>query len=139
MPIYLSTLGTGRADLAQRRQIAECITEVHVDVTGAPIQFVNVFFSDQADEECGFREVPQGKAILVSGGIRAGRTPEQKAEMVERITRGAADALGCDAEEVVVTLVSGSASNAMENGQILPEPGSPEEQAWKELSSANLG
>ncbi len=133
MPIYLSTIADGRADLAQRTKIAECITEVHVDVTGAPIQFVNAFFSDHPDQEGGFHEVPEGKAIVVSGGIRAGRTAEQKAEIVERITQGAADALGCDAEDVVVTLVSGSAANAMENGQILPEPGSAEEKALKEL------
>ena len=136
MPIYLSTIAEGRADLAQRRRIAECITEVHVDVTGAPILFVNAFFSDHPDEEAGFREVPEGKAVIVSGNIRAGRTAQQKAEIVKRVTEGVVDALGCDAEEVVVTLVSGAAASAMENGKILPEPGSPEERALKELGLA---
>lgn len=133
MPIYLSTVQQGRSNEDQRTKIAECITTVHVDVTGAPAQFVNTFFSEQADEEGGFRSLPLGKVIFVNGNIRSGRSAEAKAEMVERITQGVVDALACEPEEVEITLNSGPASHGMEGGQILPDPGSPEEAAWKEL------
>lgn len=136
MPIYLSTIEEGRSNEDQRTRIAECITEVHVDVTGAPAQFVNTFFAEHADEEGGFRELPGGKVIFVNGNIRSGRSDEAKADMVERITQGIVDALNCEPEEVDVSLNSGPASHGMEGGKILPAPGSPEEQAWKEMGHA---
>lgn len=136
MPIYLSTIEKGRSDEAQRTKIAECITTVHVDVTGAPAQFVNTFFREEVDEEGGFRELPDGKVIFVNGNIRSGRSDEAQNEMKERITQGVVDALGCQAEEVDIALTSGPASHGMEGGRILPDPGSPEEKAWKELGHA---
>lgn len=131
MPIYLSTVQEGRTTETQRTRIAECITTVHVDVTGAPAQFVNTFFREHADEEGGFRELPDDKVIFINGNIRSGRDAKAKAEMVERITQGAAEALGCVRDEVGVTLNEGPAANGMEGGKILPAPGTPEEEAWK--------
>ena len=136
MPIYLSTIEEGRSVESQRTKIAECITTVHVGVTGAPAQFVNTFFREEADLEGGFRELPKGKVIFINGNIRSGRSDEAKAELKERITQGVVDALGCQAEEVDIALTSGPASHGMEGGQILPAPGSPEEEAWKELGHA---
>ena len=136
MPIYLSTIEAGRSNEEQRTQIAECITTVHVDITGAPARFVNTFFSEDTDEEGGFRELPEGKAIFVNGNIRSGRSEEAKIEMMQRITQGIVDALDCQLEEVGITLNSGPASHGMEGGQILPAPGSPEEQVWKEMEHA---
>ncbi len=138
MPIYLSTLKEGCSTEAQRKQIAECITTVHVDVTGAPAQFVNTFFREHADEEGGFRALPKGNIVFVNGNIRSGRSKEAKAEMMERITQGVVDALGCRPDEVGITLNSGPASHGMEGGQILPDPGSPEEKAWKETGHAKV-
>ncbi|MEM7117119.1 MAG: tautomerase family protein [Chloroflexota bacterium] len=136
MPIYLTTVAQKRSTESQRAQIAQCITEVHVDVTDAPIQFVNAFFDEQADQEAGFSALPPGKVIHINGNIRSGRTESAKAGMIRRITQGAVAALGCDWDEVRVTLHTGPASHGMEGGQILPEPGSPEEQVWKQLGHA---
>ncbi len=136
MPIYLLTVEENRSTETQRAEIAECITEVHVDVTGAPIQFVNTFFNEQSDIEAGFSALPPGKIIHVNGNIRSGRTESAKAEMINRITQGAVDALGCGWDEVSVALHAGPASHGMEGGQILPAPGSPEEAAWQQLGHA---
>ncbi|MEO0588148.1 MAG: tautomerase family protein [Planctomycetota bacterium] len=131
MPLYLTTLAPERSTEAQRAAIAACITEVHVDVTGAPVQFVNTFFGASESAADLFEPLPPGRVALVNGGIRAGRPPEAKAEMIDRIARGVADALGCDAEEVAVVLHPAPAQHGMEGGELLPEPGSPEESAWK--------
>ncbi|MEM8862364.1 MAG: tautomerase family protein [Chloroflexota bacterium] len=133
MPIYLSTVEENRSTEPQRAKIAQCITEVHVDVTGAPIQFVNAFFNEQADREAGFSALPVGKIIHINGNIRSGRSERAKADMIRRITQGTVDALGCDWDEVSVKLHTGDASHGMEGGQILPAPGSPEEEAWKQI------
>ncbi len=136
MPIYLLTVKENRSTESQRARIAECITTVHVDVTGAPAQFVNTFFSEHADEEGGFLELPVGKVIFVNGNIRSGRDDKAKAEMVDCITQGVVDALGCESDEVGITLNSVLASHGMEGGRILPDPGSPEEKEWKEMGHA---
>ena len=116
--------------------MARHITQAHVDITGAPIEFVNVFFSEHADEEGGFRERPAGKVVFVSGNIRSGRDDKTQAELQARIIQGIVDALACERSDVSVVLNSGAASHVMEGGKVLPEPGSPEEAAWKEASRA---
>lgn len=132
MPIYHLTVKKNCSTEPQRAKIAGIITEVHVDVTGAPIQFVNTFFNEAADPEAGFSPLSTGKMIHINGNIRSGRSDSAKAEMIDRITQGAVDALACAWDEVSVILRSGPASHGMEGGEILPDPGSPEEEAWKQ-------
>ncbi|OUR89092.1 hypothetical protein A9Q81_22500 [Gammaproteobacteria bacterium 42_54_T18] len=136
MPIYLSTVKEGRTTEAQREKVAQCITTVHVDITKAPVQFVNTFFSEHVDQEAGFSALPPGNVIFINGNIRAGRSELAKQEMAERITQGVIDALGCTAEEIGIKFNSAPASHGMEGGQILPEPGSPEEKIWEEMGVA---
>ncbi len=133
MPIYLLTVKENYSSEDQREKIARCITKVHVEATGAPIQFVNTFFSEQDDREAGFRDLPSGKVIYINGNIRAGRDEQVKKEMTERITQGVIDALGCTIEEIGIQFNSASASNGMEGGKILPEPGSPEDKMWNSM------
>lgn len=132
MPLYLTTVSEGISTPKQRAEIADCITTVHVDVTGAPVHFVNAFFSETSHLQTGFQPLPEGKRVLVNGNIRSGRSEAAQREMIDRITQGVVDAVGCHRDEVTVTLFSGLAAHNMEDGKILPEPGSPEEAAWKE-------
>lgn len=138
MPLYLTTLQPGRTSVDARAKIAATITEVHVDVTGAPIQFVNAFFCEHPDHDGGFGTLPTGKIALVRGNIRAGRSAASKAEMIERITAGVVDALSCPASQVQVVLTTGPAEHGMEGGKVLPAPGSLEEEAWKAHGGAPM-
>ena len=133
MPIYLLTIKDQKSNENQRREIAKCITNVHVEATGAPKEFVNTFFKNTPDQEGGFQELAEGKVVFVNGNIRSGRDQATKSLMIDRITEGIAKTLDCDSNQIDVILNSGPASNGMEGGMILPEPGSPEEAAWQQM------
>ncbi len=131
MPIYLTTVKPGATTEDQRSRMAEGIFTTHVDVTGAPRQFVNAFFSEEADPEVGFPDLPEGKLAYLNATIRAGRTDEDKAKIETGIRKAFADALGCASGEIEIVMGEVDASHCIEGGKILPVPGSPEEAAWK--------
>ena len=136
MPIYLTTVREGRSSEAQRSQMADGIIEHHCGITGAPRQFVNAFFSEQADPDAGFPELPDGKVAFLNATIRAGRTDEDKAKLISRIKQSFVDALGCSPDEVEIVTGEVDASHCIEGGKILPVPGSPEEAAWKKANES---
>jgi phenylpyruvate tautomerase PptA (4-oxalocrotonate tautomerase family) len=121
MPLYRLSIPSGSLALAQRAQIAEAITEIHCDVTGAPALFVHVFFFDAPASGAGPRH-------QVHGTIRAGRTPKQKQELRNRMRDSVARIAGCAPEDVAVSTSDTPARWVMEGGVLLPEPG--EEKAW---------
>lgn len=123
MPLYRCTVAEGLSSLEQRAFIAKEITRIHCDVTGAPPSFVHAFYAEDADGR-----LPAGKRAFVLGSIRAGRTPEQKQQIVSEITSAVSSTLGVGAGEVTVVTVDLPASWVMEGGELLPEPG--EEEAW---------
>ena len=123
MPLYRCMLREGLTSVAQRERIAKDVVRVHCDATGAPPAFVHAFFAEAAAAE-----LPQGKAALVLGSIRSGRSDEQKARIVSELTEAVADATGLSPGEITVATVDVPASWVMEGGALLPEPG--EEAAW---------
>lgn len=136
MPIYLTSVREGQTSESQRAQIAKAITHIHCDVTGAPTQFVNAYFSEQADPEAGFLELPEGTMVFVNATIRAGRTDEEKAQIVSCLTQAVVDAVDCSPAEVGIALTDIRADYCMEHGEVLPVPGTPEEQAWKQRTES---
>ena len=133
MPIYLTTVRGGRTTEAQRSAMAEGIITTHCGVTGAPRQFVNAFFSEQADKDVGFPDLPDGKVAFLNATIRAGRTDEDKGHIRAGVTKAFTDALQCSSDEILIEIGEVDATHCIEGGKILPVPGSPEEEAWKKL------
>lgn len=131
MPIYLTTVREGRSTESQRSQMAHGITKTHCDVTGAPLAFVNAFFSEDANPGVGFPTLPDGKVAYLNATIRAGRTDEDKAKVISGIRQAFVEALECSSDEIEIDLGEVDASHCIEGGKILPVPGSPEEAAWK--------
>jgi 4-oxalocrotonate tautomerase family enzyme len=125
MPLYRCAVEEGLSQEGQRARIAKEIVRIHCGVTGAPASFVHAFFSEAAPGA-----LPAGKRAFVLGSIRAGRTDEQKRQIVGEMTDVVADVLGCAAAEVGVVTADVPASWVMEGGELLPEPG--EEAAWLE-------
>jgi len=120
MPLYRCLVPSRSVPLERRQAIARAITAAHCDATGAPAQFVHVFFIETADSD----DAP----ILVSGSIRAGRTNEQKQRIATGV-QGAFERLaGVSTARIRVDLTDVPASWLMEGGRIMPEPG--EEADW---------
>ncbi len=125
MPLYRCAVTEGATTEEQRAHIAKEIVRIHCGVTGAPPSFVHAFFS-----EVPAAALPEGRSAFVLGSIRAGRTPEQKQEIVSELSRVVAETLDQPIERVGVVTADVPSKWNMEGGELLPEPG--EEAAWLE-------
>lgn len=123
MPLYICGAPASNLDDEQRRRIAEAITDIHCNVTGAPAMFAHVVFDESKTE------------YSVFGTIRAGRTDEVKAELKRQMAAAVAAVVGVDAGKVGVFTVDVPASWVMEGGALLPEPG--EEGDWLAAHSSS--
>jgi len=117
MPLYICSAPAERLDDAKRQRIAEEITRIHCDVTGAPALFVHVVFDESKSEQ-----------TSVFGTIRAGRSEETKAALKRQMAKSVAETIGIDDAEVPVITSDVPASWVMEGGAVMPEPG--EEDDW---------
>ena len=125
MPFYHAHVRPGLLDLPARQAFSNDVVEVHCGVTGAPPSFVHVMVTEDEGS------LPEGQNGVISSTIRAGRTDAQKAEMSDRLTVLLAQRAGVDAATISATSRDIEASFTMEGGELLPEPGSAEEDAWK--------
>jgi phenylpyruvate tautomerase PptA (4-oxalocrotonate tautomerase family) len=116
MPLYVCSAPADVLDDAQRQGIAEVITRVHCEVTGAPATFVHVIFDESKT------------AYSVFGTIRAGRSEQTKERLRREMARAVANVAGLEPHQVGVFTVDVPASWVMEGGALLPEPG--EEEQW---------
>lgn len=123
MPLYRCSIAEGLTSLEQRARIAEELTRIHCEVTGAPPNFVHAFFAEDTTGT-----LPEGKRVFVLGSIRSGRTPEQKEKLAAEMRRAIAGIADLGEHEVAVVTADVPARWVMEGGALLPEPG--EESEW---------
>lgn len=128
MPFYHALVQPDLLTREAREQFSNDVVDIHCGVTGAPRSFVHVLVTEDS----------RGRLVdangSVTGTIRAGRTDAQKAEIHERVGAALAQRGGVATDSVTVTTRDIAASYTMEGGALLPEPGSPEEEAWKALA-----
>lgn len=123
MPLYLTNAKANAIDDAAKRRIADDITDIHCDVTGAPPVFVHAFFLEDAPH------MPLGdRSAMLVGSIRAGRNAEQKAQIQSRIKASFSKHAGFTEDDTIVEIRDTPATWVMEGGEIMPEPG--EEAEW---------
>lgn len=86
MSTYLCHARLDRLTDAQKGEIAEAFTRIHNEVTGGPAFFVQVIFQNvgAGDHFIGGAPVAEDQA-WIHGEIRAGRTAEQKGELLNRL------------------------------------------------------
>ncbi len=130
MPFYHAIVRPEVLAPADREALSKDVTNVHCDVTGAPRTFVHVLYTvDDANR------LPDNIDVLYRANIRSGRTTEQKAELTTRLQTATAERTSASASRVAIHIEETEASFVMEGGSLLPEPGSPEEEAWKALDT----
>jgi phenylpyruvate tautomerase PptA (4-oxalocrotonate tautomerase family) len=127
MPVYQCVVPAGALDPDQRTRVAETITTIHCEVTGAPPEFVNVVFTEPPAGAM-FTAGKPSRTAIVAGNIRAGRPPEARRALLDRISDAWVEITGWGKQELVVSVADVPASWVMEKGMIMPEPG--EEEAW---------
>jgi phenylpyruvate tautomerase PptA (4-oxalocrotonate tautomerase family) len=129
MPTYTVTVARGQLDASQKIRIAQEITRVHSETTGAPSYFAQVIFSevDEGNYFVGGRPLSHGQ-VFVHGQIRAGRTPENKSALIASMLKAVAEAASVPRTGVWIYIVDLQARQMVEFGHVLPEPG--DEPAW---------
>jgi phenylpyruvate tautomerase PptA (4-oxalocrotonate tautomerase family) len=129
MPLYACTATSGRLTPAQKTQIAETITAIYHEETGAPGYLVQVIFYDIApgNHYLAGRPAPADE-ICIRCDTRSGKTSIEKSQMLRRIVQGVARASGAAEDAVSVLLCELPLANMAEYGRSAPAPG--EEDAW---------
>jgi phenylpyruvate tautomerase PptA (4-oxalocrotonate tautomerase family) len=127
MPLYQVLTQDGSLDDAQRAQIALGLTDIHLDLAGGLRQFINVVFQHYP-VGCGFNAGVIGAPMVIGGSIRAGREQAVKTAMMEAISALVISVSNVSPKDLTVSIADVKASNVMEGGHLLPEPG--EEAAW---------
>ena len=133
MPLYLCVSPSASIPWGTRERISQAITDVHCEVTGAPPEFVHVFFFEsdqvQALSHLSAAITPE-EGYLLFGNIRSGRSEQTKRALVGGMRQEVAQLLAVGLSEVQMITRDIDAKWVMEGGDLLPEPG--EEAAWLE-------
>ncbi|MEO1029684.1 MAG: tautomerase family protein [Pseudomonadota bacterium] len=129
MPVYMSNSPKGTISSAAKAKIAADVTRIHCDVTGAPPEFVHVFFLEDAPSP-----PLNGNSAFLLGSIRSGRTDAQKQQIASEMAASISSHTGLPLTTVGVTTRDTPASWVLEGGEIMPEPG--EEAVWMERLNA---
>ena len=129
MPTYMVFSPAGQLDDAKKARIAQEVTQVHTEVTGAQGFFAQVVFQDLAPGSWFMGGKPlRGDQVYICGHIRGGRPKEMK----DRLVLGLRDVLqrgaGVAPANVWAYLVDLPPSQMVEYGYVLPEAG--REKAW---------
>ena len=132
MPLYICCAKPGAIPDAAKAAIANEVTRVHCELTGAPRTFVHCFFfelgSPEAEQLGSIFKSDSDKGYVLFGNLRAGRTEETKHRVIEDMCGGVAKILGIQRDDIEMATQDIPAKWVMEGGDLLPEPG--EEAAW---------
>ena len=123
MPTYAFT--TARSLTSDdRARIVESVTSIHQQEATAPRYFVQVVFYkvEPGSIFIGGEAAPPDH-VWVRADIRAGRSQEQKAEMLQRIMRETSEILAISEQAVWVYISDIPAHGVLEFGNVLPDPG----------------
>ena len=128
MPTYIVSAVSGRFSEKIKQQIAEGITDSHSNATGAQGFFAQVIFSEIPDGSHFMGGSPlKSDQIFVHGHIRAGRTAQQKEQLLENIVKVIANAASTERRHVWAYVSELPPSQMVEYGKVLPEPGTEED------------
>jgi phenylpyruvate tautomerase PptA (4-oxalocrotonate tautomerase family) len=136
MPTYVCWAGSGRISAGEKQRIAEGITLIHSECTGAPPAFVQCIFQDinAASHYIGGRAAPD--SVWVYGHIREGRDVEVREQILIRIAELLAHILRIDSSLTWAYINPLANTDMVEFGHTLPLPGA--EQQWIEQMPTGL-
>jgi phenylpyruvate tautomerase PptA (4-oxalocrotonate tautomerase family) len=127
MPFYHCLGPTGLFTPAMKQEITNEITSIHCSATGALALFIQVQF-EEVDPRNVFQNRKPSTAVRLHARIRAGRSAEQRHEMLKAYTDMLHRITNVPVAKIMVAFVETPFTNVMEGGVRLPAPG--EEAAW---------
>lgn len=107
-------------DDAAKRNLAERLTTLHSEYAGVPSNWVHIVFQEYPPGN-GFSGGKPSATASLTVLIRAGRPPEYKRELLNRLWGLLQIATGAPDEELVLGIQEVPPSQAMEMGKIMPD------------------
>ena len=122
MPLYTVTTPDGLLSAQQRDVIAAELTRIHTAAMHVPAHFVHSIFPTYPRGHA-YVAAERSPVASIVGVIRAGHTPEEKSALVLALWKMFQEKTGVSDRDLSIALQEVSASQAMENGVIMPEVG----------------
>jgi len=120
MPLYTITTRVNSLSSESKAALAAALTDFHSRFADVPTKWVHVVFHDYAADS-GFSNGVGSPTVALTLLIRSGRSTEYKRQLLTKIWELLQAATSAPDEEIVISLLEGDASNAMEMGKILPD------------------
>jgi phenylpyruvate tautomerase PptA (4-oxalocrotonate tautomerase family) len=120
MPLYTVMTQDGLLSAQQRDAIAAELVRIHTTAMHVPAYFVHSIFPTYPRGQA-YVATDRAPVASIVGVIRAGHTPEEKSGLVQALWKMFQDKTGVSDRELSVALQEVPASQAMENGVIMPE------------------
>jgi len=131
MPTYMVNTAIDNLSPQVKQRIAQELTRIHHEVTGAQKFFAQVIFNEVSPSDYFIGGQPlKSKNIFVNAQIRAGRTAEQTKELISRMVDSIAIEASLPKHCIWIYFHMMPPSHMAEFGVALPEPG--EENSWFE-------
>jgi phenylpyruvate tautomerase PptA (4-oxalocrotonate tautomerase family) len=136
VPYYEIIGPQNSADRKQKDKIAEGITKIHCEETGAPVAFVHVHFKDYPKDSQYTGGQPDNEVVIIFCNIRAGRSLAERQRLLKRVSSCVSEALQKPESLLMLSVNEVNSITAMEFGLILPHPGG--EPEWFEKHADKL-
>jgi phenylpyruvate tautomerase PptA (4-oxalocrotonate tautomerase family) len=122
MPLYTVMTQDGVLSAEQRDVIAAELVRIHTAAMNVPAHFVHSIFPTYPRNHA-YVAADHSPVASILGVIRAGHTSEERTRLVQALWKMFQDNTGVSDRELSVALQEVPASQAMENGVIVPEVG----------------
>lgn len=124
MPLYTVMTQAGVLRGAAKARLAARLTATHSEMSGVPPGWVHVIFQEYPEGN-GFTAGEPAATVALTLLIRSGRTPEYKRDLLTRIWESLQAATGAANDQIVIAMLEGPPSQAMEMGKIMPDVTDP--------------
>lgn len=137
MPTYTVTYSNVKLSSTQIENIAQAITKIHNECTGANTYFAQVLFHEiSSGKHFMGGKLVQDSQIFLHGQIRAGRPPELKEKLILAMREALIKSSGLYKDQIWIYIVDLIPAQMMEYGEILPLSG--KENEWLASLSSEL-
>jgi phenylpyruvate tautomerase PptA (4-oxalocrotonate tautomerase family) len=122
MPLYTVMTQDGVLSAEQRDVIAAELVRIHTAAMNVPAHFVHSIFPTYPRNHA-YVAANHSPVASILGVIRAGHSSEEKMRLVQALWKMFQDNTGVSDRELSVAVQEVPASQAMENGVIMPDVG----------------
>jgi phenylpyruvate tautomerase PptA (4-oxalocrotonate tautomerase family) len=135
VPVYQCYSSKGLLTKSAKAKIAQEMTSMYCNMTGAPPSWVKVLFHEMPGGECFVAGKPATQSLILAIN-RHGRDLETRRAMLRQLSQIWTRNSGQSEADLWISLTEIDHTNVMEAGSFIPEPGHEDE--WFEENRSRL-